>query len=42
MFDFQVGLSALIALYHNLFQMQDKKFMNKYWDVCKKVKVRLV
>ena len=32
-----VGLASLIALYNNLFQMQDKKFMNKFWEVCKKV-----
>ena len=32
-----VGLSALMALHHNLFQIQDKKFLIKYWDVCKKV-----
>lgn len=32
-----VGLAAMMVLHYNLFQTLDKKFLNKVWEVCKKV-----
>ena len=32
-----VGLAGLAALFNNLFQSMDKKFVNKLWEVLKKV-----
>ncbi len=33
-----VSLVCLITLHNNLFHSLDKKFINRFWELCKKVK----